>query len=168
MDRTAWIVIGLCVLGLVGWEIYVAKQRLPRPAPAGAILPPTPPLSEATAPGSPIPSNAPALPQASPPSAPAAFPEKTETLRNADVELHLTNRGGGISEVVLLKYAAEENKRVTLNLPDRSPIGAILQDPETPNLPEYRLSRTGDAVQFEYVTAANMTIRKTFSFAPTK
>jgi len=94
--------------------------------------------------------------------------ENTETLRNTDVELHLTNRGGGISEVVLLKYAAEENKRVTLNLPDRLPIGAILQDPATPNLPEYRLSRTGDAVQFEYVTPANMTIRKRFSFAPAK
>src|SRR5947209_14254503 len=104
MDRTAWIVVGLCVLGLVGWEIYVAKQRLTRPAPAGAILTPAPPppLSEATATGSPIPSSAPAVPQPSPHSTPVAFPEKTETLQNSDVELHLTNRGGGISEVVLL------------------------------------------------------------------
>ena len=168
MDRTAWIVVAVCVLGLVAWEIYVAKQRLPRPAPAGAILTPTPALSETTATASPIPSSAPTLPQVSPRPAPVAVVEKTETLRNSDLELHLTNRGGGISEVVLLKYAAEENKRVTLNLPDRLPIGAILQDPATPNLPEYKLSRTGDAVHFEYVTPANVTIRKTFSFAPAK
>ncbi|PYJ42387.1 MAG: hypothetical protein DME86_05610, partial [Verrucomicrobia bacterium] len=168
MDRTAWIAVTLCVLGLVAWEIYVAKQRLSRPIPADAILTPTPALSETTATGSSIPASAPALPQASPRPAPVAFVEKTETLRNSDIELHLTSRGGGISEVVLLRYAAEENKRVTLNLPDRLPIGAILQDPATPNLPEYKLSRTGDAVRFEYVTPANMTIRKTFSFAPAK
>src|SRR5204862_6339183 len=121
-----------------------------------------------TATGSPIPASAPALPQASPRPAPVAFVEKTETLRNSDIELHLTSRGGGISEVVLLRYAAEENKRVTLNLPDRLPIGAILQDPATPNLPEYKLSRTGDAVRFEYVTPDNITIGKRCSFAPAK
>ena len=157
MDRTAWIVVAVCVLGLVAWEIYVAKQRLPRPAPAGAILTPTPALSETTATASPIPSSAPTLPQASPRPALVAVVEKTETLRNSDLELHLTNRGGGISEVVLLKYAAEENKRVTLNLPDRLPIGAILQDPATPNLPEYKLSRTGDAVHFKVVIGAQWT-----------
>jgi len=26
MDRTAWIVVALCVIGLVVWEIYLAKQ----------------------------------------------------------------------------------------------------------------------------------------------
>ena len=35
---------------------------------------------------------------AAPSATPTQFEEKTETLRNSDVELHLTNRGGGISE----------------------------------------------------------------------
>src|SRR5437868_11900033 len=102
MDRTAWIVVAVCVLGLVAWEIYIAKQRLPRPAPADAILTPTPALSETTATASPIPSSAPGPSQTFPRPTPGAFVEKTETLRNSDIELHLTNRGGGISEVVLL------------------------------------------------------------------
>jgi len=33
MDRTAWIVVVLCVVGLVVWEVYLAKQMAPRPAP---------------------------------------------------------------------------------------------------------------------------------------
>ena len=35
MDRTAWIVVALCVIGLVLWEIYLAKQMAPKPAPVG-------------------------------------------------------------------------------------------------------------------------------------
>src|SRR5437016_4139376 len=35
MDRTAWIVVALCVVGLVVWEIYLVKQTPPRPAPVG-------------------------------------------------------------------------------------------------------------------------------------
>src|SRR5437763_10387887 len=169
MDRTAWIVVTLCVLGLVAWEIYVAKQRLPRPAPAGAISTPTPAPSETTALGSPIPSSAPALPQASPRPAPAAFVEKTETLRNSDIELHLTNRGGGISEAVLLNYPAEVGKseRVTLNSPARTPIGAIVDDPAAPVLPEYEITREADTVALEYVTPEQVTIRKKFFFPPT-
>ena len=104
MDRTAWIAVTLCVLGLVAWEIYIAKQRLPRPAPAGATSMPPPAPGETAAIASPVPSSAPALPQASPRPAPVEFSEKTETLGNSDIELHLTNRGGGISDIVLLKY----------------------------------------------------------------
>ena len=26
MDRTAWIVVTLCVVGLIGWYVYVGKQ----------------------------------------------------------------------------------------------------------------------------------------------
>ena len=45
-------------------------------------------------------------------AAPSQFPEKLETLRNADAELHLTNRGGAIKEIVLLNYSAEGGQRV--------------------------------------------------------
>src|SRR5881296_9157 len=141
MDRTAWIAVALCVIGLVLWEIYLVKQTPPRSAPVGvapgqssptaapAILAPSPtPVAEAT------PSSRESVP---------SFAEKIETLRNSDVELHLTNRGGGIKEAVLLNYPAEVGKseRVTLNSPARTPIGAIIDDPAAPVLPEYKITR---------------------------
>ena len=67
----------------------------------------------------PSPSSSPlASPEAAPQAVrrqPRPFAEKTETLRNSDVELHLTNRGGGIAEAVLLNHMAEDDKHVTLN-----------------------------------------------------
>ena len=114
MDRTAWIVVILCVVGLVLWQIYAAKQMSPRPAPinaaSGQASPTaTPKVFEATPP--------PAVPEATPKSTEpvSGFAEKIETLRNSDVELRLTNRGGGIKEAVLLRQIAEKGQRVVLN-----------------------------------------------------
>src|SRR5437868_1320031 len=131
MDRTAWIAITLCVLGLIAWEIWIARQPVPPPAiapapsPAVPTLSGTPFVSAPAAVASPAPQPGTAATVA-PTATPAQFEEKTETLRNSDVELHLTNRGGGISEAVLLNYPAEVGKseRVTLNSPARTPIGA--------------------------------------------
>ena len=52
--------------------------------------------------------------------------ERTETLSNSDVELHFTNRGGGIAQAILPNYLAEHGESVTLNSPARLPIGAIV------------------------------------------
>src|SRR6266478_5124719 len=163
MDRTAWIVVALCVIGLVLWEIYLVKQTPPRPAPVGvapgqssptaapAILAPSPtPVAEAT-PGS----------RESAPS----FPEKIETLRNSDVELHLTNRGGGIKEAVFLKQVAEKGQHVVLNSAESAPIGAIIEQPSAPALPEFTASTESDSVvQFERTTTEQVSIRKKFFF----
>src|ERR1700760_4047743 len=102
MDRTAWIVVTLCVVGLVVWEIYSFKQIQPRPAirstPAATstspITGPSPAalLSPTTTPA------ALGQPSATPGPSAAAFAEVTDTIRNSDLELHLTNRGGGIAE----------------------------------------------------------------------
>src|SRR6266581_9393582 len=153
MDRTAWIAITLCVLGLIAWEIWIARQPLPSPAVAIAPSPTPPgvsgtPLAAApTAVATPAPqpgTAATVAPSATP--TPAQFEEKTETLRNSDIELHLTNRGGGISEAILLTYPAEvgESERVTLNSPARIPIGAMVEDPAAPVLPEYKITRETD------------------------
>src|SRR5439155_11738097 len=101
-----------------------------------------------------------------PSAMPAQFEEKTETLRNSDVELHLTNRGGGISEAILLNYPAEVGKseRVTLNSPERTPIGTIIDDPAAPVLPEYKINPQADVVAMEYVTPEQVTIQKKFFF----
>src|SRR6266581_4719796 len=163
MDRTAWIVVALCVVGLVVWEIYLVKQTPPRPAPvrvapgqssptaAPAILAPSPtPVAEAT------PSSGESAP---------SFAEKIETLRNSDVELRLTNRGGGIKEAVLLKQVAEKGQSVILNSAECAPIGAFIEQPSSFALLEFTASTELDsAVQFEHTTAEQVVIRKRFFF----
>src|SRR6266480_6315199 len=163
MDRTAWIVVALCVVGLVVWEIYLVKQTPPRPARVGvapgqssptttpAILAPSPtPVAEAT------PSSGESAP---------SFAEKIETLRNSDVELRLTNRGGGIKEAVLLRQVAEKGQPVVLNSAQSTPIGAIIEPPSTPTLAEFTAFPESDsAVRFEHTTAEQIIIRKKFFF----
>src|SRR5438105_7116666 len=174
MDRTAWIAIALCVLGLIAWEIWIARQPLPRPAvatspsPAAPLASGTPFAAASTTIATPAPQRGTAA-TATPSATPTQFEEKTETLRNSDVELHLTNRGGGISEAILLNYPAEVGKseRVTLNSPARTPIGAIVDDPAAPVLPEYKITREADTVALEYVTPEQVTIRKKFFFPST-
>ena len=166
MDRTAWIVVILCVVGLVGWQIYVAKQMSPRPAPinvaSGQPSPTaTPKVFE--------PSATPAVPETAPKAAEpvSSFAEKIETLRNSDVELRLTNRGGGIKEAVLLRQMAEKGQRVILNSAQSAPIGAIIEQPSgpTPTLPEFTAStESNSVVQFERTTPEQVSIRKKFSF----
>jgi YidC/Oxa1 family membrane protein insertase len=167
MDRTAWIVVILCVIGLVLWKIYAAKQMSPRPAPINAVSgqaspTATPKVFEASPP--------PAVPEATPKSSEpvSGFAEKIETLRNSDVELRLTNRGGGIKEAVLLRQIAEKGQRVVLNSAQSAPIGAIIDSRETlgtPTLPEFTAStESNSVVQFERTTAEQVAVRKKFFF----
>ena len=171
MDRQAWIAITLCVIGLAGWWGYNETHLPPAPAQIPAALSPTPAVVEnsAAAPAS-VPSVSPAPETAattSPVAAVAPFAEKSETLRNEDLELRLTNRGGGISEAVLLKHALEHGEPVTLNAADRTPIGAIVEHPENPALLEFEVARGDDgSVQFERKTPEGLTVRKKFFFPP--
>src|SRR5207237_1530056 len=101
MDRTSWSAIILCVIGLVVWEWWVAKQT-PRPRPpTSAQLSPTPTPLAGTSPSA-VPLTASSPPSAATgtpaPEATPAFPEKTEPMRNDDVESRLTNRRGGLAE----------------------------------------------------------------------
>jgi YidC/Oxa1 family membrane protein insertase len=173
MDRTAWIAVTLCVVGLVLWQVYSVKQMQQR-RPATPVESESPVPNSATAPASPgasaiAASTAAPLPSVTPAPAPTAapFPEVTDTLRNSDLELHLTNRGGGIARAVLLNHIAEGGNRVTLNSGDHPPIGAIVADPAAPVLAEYKMSKEGDAVVFESASPEQVTIRKKFFFPPT-
>ena len=164
MDRTAWLVITLCVIGLVAWESWTIKNAPQRPA---AVSTPAPtPLATASttvAPlASPIPTATPAAPSA------PEFAEKTETLRNDDVELHVTNRGGGIRDAALLNHIAQGDQRVVLNSKDLPPIGAIIDHPDAPRFDEFTLSREADGGIKAERTADNITIRKKFFFPPSK
>jgi membrane protein insertase, YidC/Oxa1 family, C-terminal domain len=163
MDRTAWIAVTLCVIGLVLWELYLAKQTPTRPAPANmpAQASPVPTLA-----ASPLAAAVPAT-SLKPEEAAPSFPEKIETLRNSDVELRLTNRGGGIKEAVLLNQVAEKGQRVVLNSSECAPIGAIIEQPSAPVLPEFTASsQSNSAVEFERTTPEQITTRKKFFFPP--
>jgi len=165
MDRTAWIAVALCVVGLVLWELYLVKQTPPRRAPVAAAPQQISPVPTAAASGSPPPVvAAPEIPSKAAETTPS-FPEKIETLRNSDVELHLTNRGGGIKEAVLLKQVAEKGQRVILNSAECAPIGAIIEQPSAPAFPEFTASpQSNSAVQFERTTPEQIIIRKKFFF----
>jgi membrane protein insertase, YidC/Oxa1 family, C-terminal domain len=92
------------------------------------------------------------------------FAEKVETLRNSDFELRFTNRGGGIAEAVMFNHIAEDAKRVILNSPKHMPIGAMVDDPAKPVLPEFTLARDSDSsIRCERTTPDGITIRKKFS-----
>jgi YidC/Oxa1 family membrane protein insertase len=173
MDRQAWIAITLCILGIVGWYAYTATH-LPPPRPAIAGSPPTPGATsdnQATATASPS-ASAPSAPASSATPAPAdsvpTFAEKSETMTNGDVELRLTNRGGAITEAVLLNHTVENGHRVLLNGPDRIPIGAIVEQPDTPALGEFSMEKQADgSVQLERRTPDGVNVRKRFFFPPT-
>src|SRR6476620_8393683 len=142
MDRQAWIAVSLCVVGLVVWQVYMTQHAPRVPVPVTATAGPSPAPESSTAPSAQP--SAPALPGASPPTGASATPEPTaapvesfeervETLRNSDVELRLTNRGGAIRDVHLLNHAAEGGKgEVILNSAEHLPIGAIVERPDDP------------------------------------
>ena len=171
MDRQAWIAVILCVVGLVVVQIYTAKHMPPAPARPAA---PTPAAISDT----PVPSSISQQPSASPAPADTSTPapvasippfeEKLETLKNEDIELHLTNRGGGISEAVLLKHGLGNGQRVTLNSSEHTPIGAIVEQPAAPELPEFSVSRGNDGtVLFDRKTPEGLAIQKKFFFPAT-
>ena len=164
MDRTAWIVIILCVIGLVAWEWWTIKNAPQRPA---AVSTPAPtPLATSSATVAPLASP---IPTATPPAQSAPeFAEKTETLRNEDVELHVTNRGGGIRDAVLLNHIGQGDQRVVLNSKDLPPIGAMIDRPDAPRFDEFTLSREADGGIKAERTADNVTIRKKFFFPASK
>lgn len=168
MDRQAWIAITLCVLGLVGWQVYMVKHAPQVVAPSTALTSPSPAAAET--PAAATPSTAPVVATAPPQQAPPTaapneqFEERFETLANSDVELRLTNRGGAISEAHLLNHKADTPQgHIVLDSREHLPIGAIIENPNAPALSEFTMSRQGDAVQFE--RAANgVTTRKRFAF----
>jgi YidC/Oxa1 family membrane protein insertase len=164
MDRTAWIVVAFCVIGLVLWEFYLAKQMAPKRPPFGGSPGQVSPNASPTVTlASPSPTSTPEVAPNGAESVPS-FVEKIETLRNSDVELRLTNRGGGIKEAVLLRQIAEKGQRVVLSSDQSAPIGAILEQPSMPSLPEFTASAQSDSVQFERTTAEQVAIRKKFFF----
>ncbi len=174
MDRQAWIAVTLCIIGLIAWQVYMTKH--PAVPPAKVATSPSPAMTAGTTPS---PAAAPGSTESPPtgaepaatvsPNEPAATPtpepfvEKTTTLRNADLELLLTNRGGGIAEAILPKHKAENGGPVKLSAHQRLPIGALVEKPAAPVLPEFAIVPGKGEVRFERSLPNNVKLRKTFS-----
>lgn len=173
MDRQAWIAITICVIGFVALQIYNVKHLPPPTAPAAVSPPPVAaPGDQPAASAAQSPSASPvsgAAPAPSPSASIPPFAEKSETLRNDDVELTLTNRGGGIREARLLHHVEAKGKdQIVLNSPESLPIGAIVEQPAASALAEFTLTRQADgSVEMESATPQGLSIRKRFSFPPT-
>ena len=67
----------------------------------------------------------------------------------------------------MLKQVAEKGQRVILNSSECAPIGAIIEQPSAPLLPEFKASpESNSAIQFERTTPEQITTRKKFFFPP--
>ncbi len=147
--------------------------RVPAPAVASASASPTPeaanPAPASSPAGVPASTPAPFAPLVAEPT-PAAYEERVEVLANPDLELRLTNKGGGIREARLLHHAGEGGKgEVVLNAADLLPIGALVEQPSTSALPEFTFTREADgSVVGERKTPEGVTVRKRFSFPTAK
>jgi YidC/Oxa1 family membrane protein insertase len=169
MDRQAWIAVTLCIIGLIAWQIYTVKH--PTPVAPKLVASPTPvaPLSATTTPtasASPVEATTSLTPNEASPNLtpiPVAFAEKTASLRNADLELLLTNRGGGIAAAILPKHKVEDGGPVKLNAHQRLPIGAMVEKPATPLLEEFSIVPGQGGVQFERALPNNVKLRKKFT-----
>ena len=163
MDRQAWIAVALCIIGLVAWQVYTMQHpELARARPTAASPSPNA-VATTTATPAVEPTATPAPNEPSPTPIPAQFAEKFATLGNGDLELRLTNRGGGIAEAILPKHKAADGKPLHLNAGDRVPIGAILEKPAAPQLSEFRIvPTTPGSVQFERGLPGQINLRKKF------
>src|SRR5262245_23904559 len=164
MDRQAWIAIAVVIVGLFFWQIYVVKHT---PPPVPATVTPIPSAAATITPSASAPpptsTATPSPNESTPTPTPRPFVEQTTTLKNGDLELLLTNRGGGIAEAVLPKHKDENGQPLTLNRRDRLPIGALLEKPATPVLEEFSVVPTEGAVQFERALPDSVTLRKKFT-----
>ncbi len=127
MDRKGIAGVALAIIVLIAWEYYTAKHYRPPVAPVVAVAPmPSATLSESTpAVGMPVASVGHA--------GETAVAESLQKVGTGSVEYTFTNRGGGISKAVLVKYpvdgGAKGGSKVTLNEFGSTAIGILGRAP---------------------------------------
>ena len=98
---------------------------------------------------------------------PRPFVEQTTTLRNADLELLLTNRGGGIAEAILPKHKRRESAAGEAECASGACRSArSIEKPAAPAFEEFSIVRGEGSVQFERALPNGVTLRKKFSLPP--
>jgi len=131
MDRTAWIVVSLATIGLIGTFFWQQQQNeallkyRQQHAAYAAQMSPTPV-------DSPTPSTTSGASKTTLEQTPVQnLPEKVETLKNDVAELHFSNNRGGLVSIDLLTHKAEQGHAVELNPASVAAIGAISQTPNS-------------------------------------
>lgn len=165
MDRTAWIAVILSVIGLISWEVYVAKHYPPQAPVASAAKPAPGPLAVTSGkPEAVVDRQAPvpAAPADAQTGAPVA--EQIESVTTPKLELHFTNFGGGIAEAIPLgkENLAEGGVNIKLNHAGHIAIGAITKKAGEDTRAPYTLTRAGDVVTAERTEPDGLKISKQY------
>ena len=165
MDKKAWIVVTLCVVGMV-INGYFMATRPPVPVP----VPPQPAASSTTespaaaTPGVPaVPgSDASATPGTTAPAPGPAVAEEKVELANDRAVYVLTSKGGGVEKATLL----DTKDKVVLNGRGRAAVGALSNAPRTYEDLNYSVVEKSDQhVIFEAESPDKVLIRKEYSFS---
>ncbi|HSI64219.1 MAG TPA: hypothetical protein VLE43_13920, partial [Candidatus Saccharimonadia bacterium] len=167
MDKKTWIVVALCVVGMVVNGFFMTQKPPVTPtAPAkpAEAAPATPGTADAAAqaPASSTPTAAAAA--AAPGTAPTAAPVVAETveLTSTNARYELTTKGGGISKVNLL----DTKDKVVLNKWGKAPIGALSTAARSYDDLNYKVVEKSDKhVIFEAESAEKVLIRKEYRFS---
>ncbi len=177
MDRTAWIVVTLCLAGLFGWGWWSSKEAGEYAAQQKAWEEQQRLLAAERAPAEPVePAGAATAadpaggkPAATPGAAveASAIPVKEITLANEEIRVHLTNRGGGVATAELLDHQrslGEENGYVVINDRGDDVIGALSTGPKQIDRTVWEITAQDAAsVTFSTVTPEMLRITKRFS-----
>jgi YidC/Oxa1 family membrane protein insertase len=124
-DRLTWIVVPLAVIGLVLTIFWQQQEAAKTRAQAYTNQPVTPAQPSASPTTTPLATTA--LP--SPTPAQPETPEQNASLKSDVARLEFSNARGGLAQVELSQYKAEDDHPVVLNS-DRAPaIGAITRNP---------------------------------------
>jgi YidC/Oxa1 family membrane protein insertase len=130
MDRKAIVAIALSLVTLFAWTYYSQKQTEKMNAWRKTQRDAAEAAKAAAEPAAAAPEAVPVAPvEPSAPAAPVAMAQ-TEKVTTPSVAYTLTNLGGGVARVELLKHAAEKNTRMVLNEFATVPIGAVTLQPD--------------------------------------
>lgn len=189
MDRTAWIIIGVCA-ALLGLNIYMGNNKKAEPVPAApvpaqqtAAAPANAPAAGATTPASPATPGQPSVNKAleEDKTSPITL-VATQEVDGKEVPFitYTFNRiGGSISTVTLHNDIVDSQKvadrNITINEAQKRGIGELVfnmdatQDPTYDNTVYKEVKRTADSVTLEgYDTARQLFISKTYTLHPVR
>ncbi len=161
MDKKTWIVVSLCVVGIVINGFFMTKnQPVPQTPPAKPAE--AAPATPGTAGAAQAPSATASAPAPGTAAAPAAAVAETVELTSTNARYELTSKGGGISKINLL----DTKDKVVLNKWGKAPIGALSNAARSYDDLNYRVVEKSDKhVIFEAESAEKVLIRKEYRFS---
>src|SRR5437868_984372 len=138
MEKRLILAAALSLGVLLLWEWLVVPRTSQRlrltPSPATAVSPPSSTTLSATPAGTALGGTAPAATARSLPPAVSAPAPETTTLANSFIRVRLSNRGGVIESLVLLKHTDDDGKPLEMvrQLPPPAPRPLSLEFPSDP------------------------------------